>query len=82
MDHLSKFHLNQTVNKPGNPVLQKLHRLEKWWHLVPRSQEPGAWRYKTSARQYLLRKNMKNSIFVNKTPHASLGNNSSLPGGS
>jgi len=29
MDHLSKFHLNRTVNKPGNAVLQKLHKLEK-----------------------------------------------------
>ena len=43
MDHLSKFHLNQSVNKLGNAVLWKLHKLEKkkWWRLAPRS---GRWR--------------------------------------
>jgi len=29
MDHLAKFHLNQTVNEPKNAVLQKLCELEK-----------------------------------------------------
>jgi len=29
MDHLSKFHLNQTVNELGNAVLQKLRKPEK-----------------------------------------------------
>jgi len=30
MDHLSKFHLNQTVNEPRNIVVRKLCKLEKW----------------------------------------------------
>jgi len=30
MDHLSKFHLNQTVNEPRNAVLQKLREPEKY----------------------------------------------------
>jgi len=42
MDHLSKFHLNWTVNEPENAVLQKLRKLEKQWRLVSISQEPGA----------------------------------------
>ena len=42
MDHLSKFHLNWTVKEPGNAVLWKLHKPEKWWRLVPRNQE--TWR--------------------------------------
>jgi len=29
MDHLSKFHLNRTVNEPGNAILRKLCELEK-----------------------------------------------------
>jgi len=29
MDHLSKCHLNRTVNEPGNAILQKLRELEK-----------------------------------------------------
>jgi len=29
MDHLPKFHLNQTVNKMGNVVLRKLCKPEK-----------------------------------------------------
>jgi len=29
MDHLSKFHLNRTVNELRNPVLRKLRKLEK-----------------------------------------------------
>jgi len=29
MDHLSKFHLNLTVNEPGNAVLRKLREPEK-----------------------------------------------------
>ena len=29
MDHLSKFHLNWTVNELGNAVLRKLRKLEK-----------------------------------------------------
>jgi len=48
MDHLSKFHLNRTVNELGNAVLRKLCKLEKRWCLVPKNQEPGPWRYKTS----------------------------------
>jgi len=51
------------VKEPGNAVLRKLHKLEKWWCLTPRSQEGGVWRYKNSARQYLLRENTKNSVF-------------------
>jgi len=43
MYHQSKFHLNRTVNKPGNAILGKLHKLEKWWRLAPRSEESGAW---------------------------------------
>jgi len=42
MYHLSKFQLNWTVNKPGNGVLRKLHKLEKWWRLEPISEEGGA----------------------------------------
>jgi len=51
IDHLSKFHLNQTVNKPGNTVLRKLSRLEKGSRPTIRScrpmkihQRPSAWR--------------------------------------
>jgi len=42
MDHLSKLHLNRTVNVPGNAVLQKLHRLEKM--VAPNAQKWGIWR--------------------------------------
>jgi len=41
---MSKFHLNQTVNKRGNVVLRKLRKLEKWWRLAPKNEEGGAWR--------------------------------------
>jgi len=41
MDHLSKVHLNQTVNEPGNAVLRKLHKLEKWWRLEVKKVVPG-----------------------------------------
>jgi len=44
MDHLSKFHLNRTVNEPENAVLRKLRKLEKWWRLAPKSEEGSAWR--------------------------------------
>jgi len=37
MYHLSKFHLNRTVNELGNTVLRKLRKLEKWWRLAPKS---------------------------------------------
>jgi len=43
----------------GNAVLPKLCKLEKRWRLAPRNQEPGAWRYKTSARQFLLHEKYK-----------------------
>jgi len=33
MDHLSKYHLNRTVNEPANVVSRKLRKLEKF--LVP-----------------------------------------------
>jgi len=72
MDHLPKFHLNQTVNELRNVVLRKLCKLEKRWRLAPRNQEPGAWRYKTSGWQILFRKNMKNSVFHESEHHASL----------
>jgi len=42
MDHLSKFHLNQTVNEPENVVLQKLRKLKKW--VAPSAQQSGALR--------------------------------------
>jgi len=59
MEHLSKFHLNRTLNEPGNAVLQKLRKPKKWWRLMLRNQKPGTWRYKTSARWYLLREKYK-----------------------
>jgi len=35
MDHLSKFHLNRTVNEPRSVVLRKLHRPEKsYFHSI------------------------------------------------
>jgi len=39
---MSKFHLNQTVNEPGNAVLRKLRKLEKM--VAPRAQKWGRWR--------------------------------------
>ena len=63
MDHLSKLHLNRTVNEPGSAVLRKLRKLEKWWCLAPKSREPSPQRHKTSVRRYLLRENTKNNIF-------------------
>jgi len=42
--HLPKFHLNRTVNKAGNAILQKLRRPEKIG---------GAWRHETSAGGFL-----------------------------
>jgi len=41
---MSKFYLNRTVNEPGNAVLRKLRKLEKWWRLAPKNEEGGAWR--------------------------------------
>jgi len=43
MDHLSKFHLNRTVNEPRNAVLQKLRELEKLVAPSAQNQEGGAW---------------------------------------
>jgi len=37
MDHLSNFHLNQTINEPTNTILRKLCRLENWWRPTPRN---------------------------------------------
>jgi len=31
------------VNGPENAVLRKLHKLEKWWRLAPKSEEGGSW---------------------------------------
>jgi len=41
MDHLSKFHQNQTVNKLRNAVLRKLHKLEKF--VASSAQMSGTW---------------------------------------
>jgi len=68
MDHLSKFHQNRTVNESKNTILRKLRKPEKWWRLVPRNQELDAWRYKTSARRFLLReKSEKQHFFMKRT---------------
>jgi len=40
---MSKFHLNRTVNEPRNAVLRKLRKPKKWWRLVPKNEESGAW---------------------------------------
>jgi len=69
MDHLSKFHLNRTVNELGNVVLRKPRKLEKWWCLALRNQEPGAWQYKTSAWWFMLReKYEKQHFFMKRIP--------------
>jgi len=69
--HLSKFHLNRTVNESGNIVLQKLHRLEKCCLPMTKSflrakqhHKPSAWRWDTTAWRFLLRKNTKNSVIT------------------
>jgi len=86
MDHLSKFHLNRTVNESENAVLQKLRELEKWWRLAPIYQKPSAWRYKTNAGRFLFCENTKNNIFRESEYHASmvwrLAADWVLPGGS
>ena len=63
MDHLSKFHINRTVNELGNAVLRKLRKPEKWWRLAPKSEEGGAWRDYTSARQFLFREKYEKHCF-------------------
>ena len=72
MDHLSKFHLNRTVNESGNAVLQKLHEPEKLVAPSAQNQEHGAWRYKPSVGRFLFPENTKNSIFHESEYHASL----------
>jgi len=74
MDHLSKFHLNRTINEPGNVVLQKLHERENGGALRPeiRSLKPEAWQYKTSIERFLFCKNTKNIIFRESEHPASL----------
>ena len=72
MDHLSKFHLNRTVNEPGNAVLWKLRKLEKWWR---HGLEVRRWRlarlnYRPTVP--VARKVQKTVFFVNRTPHTSL----------
>jgi len=73
MDHLSKFHLNRTVNEPENAVLRKLRKLEKLVAL--NAQKWGRWRL--AGLNYRLvvpvaRKVRKTAFFVNRTPHTSL----------
>jgi len=69
---MSKFHLNRTVNEPGNAVLRKLRELEKLVAPSTQNEELGAWRYKPSAGQFLVRKNTKNIIFRESEHYASL----------
>jgi len=42
MDHLSKFHLNRTVNELGNAIFRKLLKPEKY--VAPRAKKIKAWR--------------------------------------
>jgi len=48
-NHLSTFHLNQTVNEPENVILQKLRRLEKCSRPMTRSCRPGKIHQRPSA---------------------------------
>jgi len=42
IDHLSKFHLNRTVNELGNVILRKLRELEKLVAPSAKNQKTGA----------------------------------------
>jgi len=57
MDHLSKVHLNRTVNKPGNAILRKLRKPEKWWRLAPKSEDVAPGRTELAPGSYYSVKN-------------------------
>ena len=44
MDHLSKFHLNRTINEQRSAVLQKPREPEKLVAHSAQNQKIGAWR--------------------------------------
>jgi len=72
MDHLSKFHLNRTVNEPENLVLWKLRKPEKWWRLTPRSEDVAPGGTELAPCGSCSAKNTKNSIFRESEHHTSL----------
>jgi len=72
MDHLSKFHWNRTINELENAVLQKLHKLEKWWRLAPRSKDVAPGGTELPPGGFCFAKNTKNNVFRESEQHASL----------
>jgi len=71
-NHLSKFHLNRTVNEPGNTVLRKVRELEKWWRLAPRIRKVAPGGTILPSGSSCSAKNMKNNIFRESKHHTSL----------
>jgi len=72
MDHLSKFHLNRTVNEQGNAVLRKLHELEKWWRPAPKIRKVAPGGTILLPGGSCSAKNMKNNVFRESEYYTSL----------
>jgi len=66
MDHLLKFHLNQTVNESGNAVLRKLRKLEKRCRLALRNLEPSVCGTKPMPGGSCSAKIRKTTFFMNQ----------------
>jgi len=72
MDHLSKFHLNRTINKSENASLRKLCEPEKLVVPSAQNQTTSASGTKIPPGGYCYAKSTKNSVFHESTHHAPL----------
>ena len=79
MDHLSKFHLNRTVNELENQFHENCTNQKNWWRLAPRIRRlaPGGTKLPPGGTKlpldgYCCAKSMKNNIFRESTHHAPL----------
>ena len=71
MDHLSKFHLNQTVNREMQ-FYENCANQKNWWRLVPRIRQLAPGGTKIPLGNYCYVKSTKNNVFRESTHHAPL----------